>query len=444
MPLTPAATDKFTKVGNPGTATTLSAPGYTTGVSTSIQVGSTTNWPTDTKVIFAVDRAQIVNGVEVRIAGTYNEFEGIVTGANTISSMVKRYGTAQNYAAGSLTRVYIPVAATRENDLIDGLNQDHNGKGNHKTLTDDNGNEWLERAATVAAAVNQFKLANAATGNKPVLSAAGDDANVSASIVGKGTGVIDIDGAVPQKLFDILADFVESGGVVVQTTGLITSFSDIVYWINGKRYSKTSVTNRTWSANKDGYVDIDITGTVTYTEVANGAASPALAANSIRLAKVVTAAAVSSVTQSGGQDSIGNPIYWPTPTVNNLAQQIAVTPTPAMNTGGAFIDATDSLGAFVPVIVGKTGMLKVTVHANHSTGIVVASGNYMGTGFRLSGANTLVASDANAIFNAGGSGHYGSTFLVTGLLPGLTTLTMQYKSNFAAIWGNRRLLVEVV
>ena len=37
--------DKYQYVGNPGTATTLSAPGYTAG-GTSMTVGSTTNWPT--------------------------------------------------------------------------------------------------------------------------------------------------------------------------------------------------------------------------------------------------------------------------------------------------------------------------------------------------------------------------------------------------------------
>lgn len=132
MPLTPSTTDKFTKVGNPGSATTMAAPGYTAGVSDTMSVGSTTNWPTDTKVIYAVDRAQVVNGVESRIAGTYNEFEGIVTGANTISNVVRRLGSAQNYPAGSLTRVYIPVAATRENDMVDGLNIAHNGDGSLK------------------------------------------------------------------------------------------------------------------------------------------------------------------------------------------------------------------------------------------------------------------------------------------------------------------------
>lgn len=301
MPLTPATTDKFTKVGNPGTATTMSAPGYTDGVSNAMQVGSTTNWNTDTKVVYAVDRAQIVNGVEERIAGSYNEFEGIVTGANTISNVVRRFGTPQNYPAGSLTRVYIPVAATRENDMVEGLAQDHNLKGNHKSLTDDNNNEWLERGQ-VASAVNQVKVTNAITATAPRLDASGDDAAVDIYMGGKGTGVAHAENP------ELMSNFVASGGVVAISAGLITTMSDIVYYIAGKRYKKTSIANKTHTASKDVYVDINAAGTLTYSEVANGAASPALVAGNIRLAKVVTAAAtITSITQTG-RDSLRNKI----------------------------------------------------------------------------------------------------------------------------------------
>ena len=123
--------DYFFKVGKPGTATTLSSPGYTTG-DTSITVGSTANWPTTTKVAFAIDRAEIIAGEEVQIAGTYTEWTGQVTGATTIGSMVLSSDSPnsdQNYTAGSLTRVYIPVSATRENKLVEGILQHSNQDG---------------------------------------------------------------------------------------------------------------------------------------------------------------------------------------------------------------------------------------------------------------------------------------------------------------------------
>lgn len=199
MPLTPAITDKFLKVGTPGTATTLSAPGYTNGVSTSINVGSTTNWPTDTPVPFAIDRAQIVNGIETRVVGSYCEFFGIVSSASVIGSLTKTYGTGQDYAAGSLTRVYIPVTSTQVNYMVDGLNNDHTGRGYHKTLHDTNGNEMIEFGAT-ASAVNQVKTINSATGTPVQILPSGDDTNINLLMQGKGTGAVLLKAALPQGL----------------------------------------------------------------------------------------------------------------------------------------------------------------------------------------------------------------------------------------------------
>lgn len=127
-----ASTDYFTKVGDPGTATTLAAPGHTVA-GTSITVGSTSNWPTTTGAIFAMDTVSLVNGVQVRNAGTYTEWEGIVTSGTDVANMVLRFGTDQNYPAGSTTRVYIPVASSRENRMVDGIVTTLNQDGTLKT-----------------------------------------------------------------------------------------------------------------------------------------------------------------------------------------------------------------------------------------------------------------------------------------------------------------------
>lgn len=109
----------------------------------------------------------------------------------------------------------------------------------------------------------------------------------------------------------LFRDYVVSGGAVAQSAGLVGTFSNIVFYLNGQRYSGTSIANKTYTASKDTYVDITaISGgavTVAYTEVANGAAAPALSANYLRIAKVVTSgAAITSVLQTGW-DSLGNP-----------------------------------------------------------------------------------------------------------------------------------------
>lgn len=129
------ATDKLLKVGNPGSATTLSAPGYTIGA-TSITVGSTSNWPTDTGVVFAIDEAQVVNGVEVQVAGTYNEYVGVVSSGTSVTSVAWKVGVGdRNYASGALTRVYIPVSAERENRIVEWGTAQHNQDGSHGVVT---------------------------------------------------------------------------------------------------------------------------------------------------------------------------------------------------------------------------------------------------------------------------------------------------------------------
>jgi len=126
--------DRFTRVGTPGSATTLAAPGHTIG-GTAITVGSTSNWDTITGQIFAMDTVTIVNGKEVRDVGSYTEWEGVVSSSTSVTSLVLRYGTDQNYPAGSTTRVYIPVSSSRENRLVDGILVQHNQDGTHGAVT---------------------------------------------------------------------------------------------------------------------------------------------------------------------------------------------------------------------------------------------------------------------------------------------------------------------
>lgn len=121
------ATDYFQKVGW-STATTLSAPGYTTGA-TSINVGSTTNWPTTTGVTFAIDT---IDSAGLRVSGSYNVFRGTVSSATLIDNITYVGGDAnQNYSAGSTTRVYILVSSYRDNRFTDGILVEHEQDGTH-------------------------------------------------------------------------------------------------------------------------------------------------------------------------------------------------------------------------------------------------------------------------------------------------------------------------
>lgn len=111
---------------------------------------------------------------------------------------------------------------------------------------------------------------------------------------------------------EMLFDFVASGlvwtGDAYASTRNASMTSGVVY-INGRRISISSVTARSFTASKDTYIDIldnaDGTGTLVYTEVTNNAASPALAANSVRVGIIVTGASniasVASINQ--GQET---------------------------------------------------------------------------------------------------------------------------------------------
>ena len=91
---------------------------------------------------------------------------------------------------------------------------------------------------------------------------------------------------------DIFSDFVVSGLLGTDPGALLTmTIPGGTAYVMGKRVVKSGSDadlTKTYTASKDTYVDISNTGAITYSEVANGAAAPAVAANSIRLQKVVT------------------------------------------------------------------------------------------------------------------------------------------------------------
>lgn len=58
-------------------------------------------------------------------------------------------------------------------------------------INDTNGAELIRFTAT-ASAVNDIAVTNAATGNKPTITATGDDTNITVRLAGKGTGSVEI------------------------------------------------------------------------------------------------------------------------------------------------------------------------------------------------------------------------------------------------------------
>ena len=114
------------------------------------------------------------------------------------------------------------------------------------------------------------------------------------------------------EIFNITTDsitaqnaFVEDGLIPATSANLTSDISAGTCFVNGYRVDK-SATSKTYNASKDTWVDVSQAGVFSYTEVANGAAEPAVAANSARLAKVVTDADnITSVTDEANRSVPG-------------------------------------------------------------------------------------------------------------------------------------------
>ena len=97
-------------------------------------------------------------------------------------------------------------------------------------IDDANGNELIKFPSTVASAVNELTIANAATGNSPTISATGDDTNIDITLTPKGTGAVKTDNlslngntlAVTNTDGDLTLTPNGTGGLIVSGTNSVT------------------------------------------------------------------------------------------------------------------------------------------------------------------------------------------------------------------------------
>lgn len=83
-------------------------------------------------------------------------------------------------------------------------------------------------------------------------------------------------------------EYVDTGLLPATSANLTSNISLGVAYPRGYRINKASATSRTYTASRWTFVDIDINGDFQYSEVTIGAATPSVAANSVRLARVST------------------------------------------------------------------------------------------------------------------------------------------------------------
>lgn len=176
------------------------------------------------------------------------------------------------------------------------------------SLLDANNNTWIGQTAT-GSAVNYVNVTNATTGNAPSIGSAGSDTNPDFNVTSKGSGKVRENGSSLLDFRSSFANFIQSGCIWTTGSGLTASMTGGPVWINGVEYTVPAVSNHTFAASNDTYVDYTAGTGIVYNSVANNAASPSLASNTIRIAKVVTnGSAITSIVQSG-DDSLLNQIY---------------------------------------------------------------------------------------------------------------------------------------
>lgn len=152
---------------------------------------------------------------------------------------------------------------------------------------------------------------------------------VSNDIVGLANGSNDTNtNSMSTFRSEALYNFIASGCIwTADSVGVNknASMSAGVAYIAGVRVTVAVVTGRVFTASVDTYIDSNSAGTLVYTEVANNAASPALAANSIRVGIIITGGTTIATTGSinQGQESSVLPIassipYVTTDSLGNL------------------------------------------------------------------------------------------------------------------------------
>lgn len=145
MPASPQ--DKFKKVGA-NTVTSLAAPGKNLGA-TSINVGSTTNYPTDTGLVIGM---RVVDSNGNAMPGTYTEWNGMYDSPTSLTiENTPVYGTDQVYGAGATTQVFLMVSSSLHNQMIDGLLVSHDQDGKLKAGAISNSNMLANNTVTTAA-----------------------------------------------------------------------------------------------------------------------------------------------------------------------------------------------------------------------------------------------------------------------------------------------------
>lgn len=169
----------------------------------------------------------------------------------------------------------------------------------------------------------------------------------------------------------IVRNFVSSGCIWTTVSGLQGTMSSGTLFINGNMVTVNGVVSNSFTASNDTYIDIDYNGNIYYQAVSNNVASPAITANSVRVAVVVCGASITSTNQGSTTavnptvsnniltvcDSLGNLIYPTSPSGGLIGYRyITANSSAVVNATGALLT-----GLTLPIISPGNRRLKITV-----------------------------------------------------------------------------------
>lgn len=340
-------------------------------------------------------------------------FTGVVdTGGSQITSVVFTTGSSATHTAGATVVDY--VTSTHVSQISKGVTQEHKQSGAHKDITAD--------SVTVATG----KITTSAVGKL-------EDAGIPLTTYRTET------------MFDHVASGCVWSGDAYGSTRNASMTSGVVY-IGGQRVTVSAVTARSFTASKDTYIDVNNSGTITYTEVANNAASPALSANNIRLGIIVTGASnianVGSVNQGEESkvlpiassvpyavtDSLGNLICPRDPNRKILGYRQIITN--FTTTSGTAVQVT---GLSCPVVIPTGRKIKISGFGTLMNNSALNSASYFSIWDGVVGSGTMVTYEQNIIGGASGSGVSGASPSAI-ITPSSTTKT--YNVGLTSSGGN--------
>lgn len=126
------------------------------------------------------------------------------------------------------------------------------------SVVDANGNELIKFPSTVASAVNEVTVSNAATGNNPTISATGSDTNISLSFAAKGTGAYNFTGTTDTAAEVRLFEDADNGSNYVSFKAPTTIASNVAWTLpsadgtSGQFLSTNGSGTLSWSSSSGG------------------------------------------------------------------------------------------------------------------------------------------------------------------------------------------------